>query len=883
MEKIYYEMSAEDAIKSVNSNRNGISESEAKVRLEQNGLNKLKEGKKKTLLYKFLEQFKNVMIMILLIASVVSMLVAYFEHEPITEALVILGVVLLNAILGVIQESKAEKAIDALKKMTLPYISVRRDGKVVVVKTEELVVGDIVLIEAGDFVPADMRIIINNSLRVEEAALTGESMPIDKTSTSIEGNTPLAERLNMLYSGSSIVYGRGQGLVVATGMNTELGKIALEITGEKETLTPLQKKLNEISKVLTVIVVFVGLIMVAVGIFRENPFLEVFMLAVSLGVAAIPSGLPAAITIILAIGVQKMAKEHSVIRKLSAVETLGSAEVICSDKTGTLTQNKMTVKEIVVGDIVTSEIEKVDIKNENTIRLLTTMVLCNDTKYTLEEEKEILLGDPTETALVTYTEKFKIYKKDLDKSMIRIAEVPFDSDRKMMSTINNVNGKTMVYTKGALEAVLDRCTSAIINEKKIELTDEIRHNILNINIEMSKRALRVLAFATRSLDTVGENIDSSIENNLTYIGLVGMIDPPRPEAKEAVQECFRAGMIPVMITGDNKETAIAIATELGIISEDFQSITGQELDNLSDDEFEKRIDKIRVYARVSPENKVRIVKMWKKLGRTVAMTGDGVNDAPALKAADIGIGMGITGTEVSKSVASMILTDDNFATIVVAIKEGRRIYINIQNVIAYLLASNLAEVIIVFIGTLVSRSILLPLQLLWINLITDTVPAIALGYEKAEKDIMKDKPRKATENFFSKFLIARITVPAVIKSIMILALFFYTGVVYKDHTMSMTVAFLTLGFTELIFAYSMRSDRKTIGKLGIFSNKHMLIGTIITVGLQILLINVPQLSKVFGIVPLPKELYALCIGCAVLFFFIAEGIKIVLVKIFKKI
>lgn len=883
MEKKYYAMTADEAINIVKSSKNGISEEEAKTRLKSNGLNKLREGKKKTLLSRFGDQFKNVMIIILLIAAVVSMVIAVVEKEPMTDAIVILGVVVLNAILGVTQETKAEKAIDALKKMSLPYINVKRDGKVVIVKTEELVIGDLVLIEAGDFVPADMRIILNNSLRVDEAALTGESLPIDKVIESLDEECPLAERHNMLYSGSSVVYGRGEGIIVEVGMDTELGKIATELIGEKETLTPLQIKLNEISKILSIIVVIVGLVMVAVGLFRESPLLEVFMLAVSLAVAAIPEGLPAAITIILAIGVQKMAKEHSIIRKLSAVEALGSAEVICSDKTGTLTQNKMTVKQMVVGDVSIVEEKEFDIKDENNMRLLNAMLLCNDTKYSLEDGKEILLGDPTETALVAYARDLEIHKIELDEQMVRISEVPFDSTRKMMSTINNINGKTVINTKGALESILDRCNFAIINGNKLEMTDSIKQDIFKISSEMSKKALRVLAFAINEIEEVPSNIDSdNVEKDLTYVGLVGMIDPPRPEAKAAVEECFSAGMIPVMITGDNKETAIAIATEIGILLSESEAITGQELDDLSDDEFEKRIENIRVYARVSPENKVRIVRAWKKLGRTVAMTGDGVNDAPALKAADIGIGMGITGTEVSKSVSSMVLTDDNFATIVVAIKEGRRVYSNIQNVIAYLLASNLAEIIIVFIGTMVSKSILLPLQLLWINLITDTVPAITLGFEKAEHNIMKDKPRKKAENFFNKFLISRITIPAIIKSIMILGMFFYVQKVYNNHEMGMTVAFITLGLTELLFAYSMRSDRRTVSKIGYFSNKYMVLGTILTVGLQAVVVFTPALAKVFGLVMLPKELYILCVVGSISFFFVAEIIKVILAKKFKK-
>lgn len=883
MDKEYYEMTAKDVIEKLGSNTKGLSKKEATKRLEKNGLNILKEGSRKTLFSRFIDQFKNVMIIILLVAAAISMIVSFVEKEPLTESIVILGVVLLNAILGVVQESKAEKAIDSLKKMSLPYIKVNRDGKVIVIKTEELVVGDIVLIEAGDFVPADMRIILNNSLRVEEAALTGESVPVDKNINPVDINSPLAERTNMLYSGSSVVYGRGEAVVVATGMNTELGKIATELIDGKETLTPLQKKLNEISKILSIIVVVVGLIMVILGVFRQSPILEVFMLAVSLAVAAIPEGLPAAITIILAIGVQKMAKENSIIRKMSAVETLGGTEIICSDKTGTLTQNKMTVKQVVVGYNIIGQEDKLNIKDESSAKLINAMVLCNDTKYTLEDDKQVLLGDPTETALISYAETLGVVKEALDEEMARIAEVPFDSERKLMSTINNIDGKTIVNTKGALEAILDVCEFALIENKKVALTDKIKEQIIKINKEMSSKAIRVLAFAMKELKVVPLNINNkSIETDLTYIGLVGMIDPPRPEVKDSVAQCYKAGMVPIMITGDNKETAIAIATEIGILTKTTDAITGQELDSMSDELFESRIENIRVYARVSPENKVRIVKMWKKLGKTVAMSGDGVNDAPALKAADIGIGMGITGTEVSKSVSSMILTDDNFATIIVAVKEGRRIYNNIQNVIVYLLASNLAEIIIVFIGTMVSKSILIPIQLLWINLVTDTVPAITLGFEKADKNIMKEKPRKNTENFFNKFLVARIIVPATIKSIMILGLFFYAQATYSDHKIAMTVAFITLGFTELLFAYSVRSSKKSILSIGIFSNKYMLIGTIITMAMQLAVILIPSVAKTFGLVTLPTNLYIMCGIGAITFLFTAELIKKILVKIFKK-
>ncbi len=882
MEKDIYNLSVEEVIKNMSSSSEGLTDNEASLRLEKNGPNKLKEGKKKTMIGRFIDQFKNIMIIILLVASVVSGIVAKIEGDSLTDAIIILVVVFLNAIMGVMQESKAEKAIDSLKTMSLPFIKVRRNGIVKSIKTEDLVVGDIVLLEAGDFVPADMRITLNNSLRVEEAALTGESLPIDKKIDTLEGEIALADRKNMLYSGSSVVYGRGEGIVTATGMDTELGKIATILTDSKEELTPLQKKMNEISKALSIIVVIIGLLMVIVGVARNNPLLEVFMLAVSLAVAAIPEGLPAAITIILSIGVQKMAKENSIVRKLSSVEALGSTEVICSDKTGTLTQNKMTVKEICLG-VQTKKLEDIELaeaKSEDMATLMHGMLLCNDTKYG-EKEGE-LLGDPTETALVAAAHKYDIEKSRYDIRHERKGEIPFDSDRKMMSTINEYKGAFRMYTKGAIESILARCTHAVIDGKIVDMTDDVKTQILEKNNEMSTKALRVLAFAYKDLKAIPNDLVSDkVEKSLTYVGLVGMIDPPRPEAKDAVTKCFEAGMTPVMITGDNKETAVAIATELGIMKKGLLAITGAELDKMSDEEFEKKIDKIRVYARVSPENKLRIVKTWKKLGKTVAMTGDGVNDAPALKNADIGVGMGITGTEVSKSVSSMVITDDNFATIVVAIKEGRRIYNNIQNVIAYLLASNLAEVIIIFFGTLFGHNIMLPLQLLWINLITDTIPAITLGFEKAEKGVMKEKPRSAKEKFFNPFLTCRIIIPAIVKSILILTVFMITEKTY-GHAEAMTMAFIMLSFIELLFAYTMRSDRRLVTSIGIFSNKPMVIGTIITLGLQFIVILVPVLADVFKVARLDSHLYLICLLSAIGFVIFAEVVKVTLAKIFHK-
>ncbi len=877
-----YKLTVEETFEKLNTNINGLDVTEAENRHIEYGPNKLVEAKKKTLLSRFIDQMKNIMIIILLIAAIVSFVVAKIENESFTDSIVIFAVVIMNAVLGVAQESKADKAIEALKKMSLPYIKVRRSGRIESIKTEELVVGDIVLIEAGDFVPADMRIIECNSIKVEEASLTGESLPVSKYVDAISEDTALADRKNMLYSGSSVVYGRGEGVVTAIGMDTELGKIATMLTSTKESLTPLQKKMNEISKVLSVVVVVIGFAMVILGMIQGNKLLEIFMLSVSLAVAAIPEGLPASITIILSIGVQKMAKEHSIIRKLASVETLGATEIICSDKTGTLTQNKMTVTEVDFGG---KRIEAKDLKQDENNKALDifikNMMLCNDVK--INKTGDGFLGDPTEIALVALGAKLGLDKELIDTRYKRVAEVPFDSERKMMTTVNSEGGKLVANVKGAIEGLVERCTKAIIDGSLVEMTDEVKSKILEANAEMSSRALRVLGFAYKEIDKLPEEISSeTLEKDLIYVGLVGMIDPPRPEVKQAVKDCYSAGMIPIMITGDSISTAIAIAKDIGILTEGKEAITGQELDAMSDEEFEKRIEKIRVYARVSPENKVRIVKVWKKLGKTVAMTGDGVNDAPALKTADIGVGMGITGTEVSKSVASMVLTDDNFASIVVAVKEGRRVYRNIQNVIAYLLASNIAEVLIVFIAKIFNSTVFSPLHLLWINLITDAIPAMTLGFEPADKNSMKEKPRKANEKFFSPFLITRIVVPAVIKSIMVLALYFFveTNPLY-DHTHAMTVAFIALSFAELLFAFVIRSDRKSIISTGLFTNPQLLIGVASIMVLQLCVIFIPAIGNIFGVVHLDSALYILSIGSALIYMIIAEVAKQIIAKVFK--
>ncbi len=888
--KEYYELSSKEVIEQLKSDKNGLSIQEAKERLNKDGPNKLKEVRKKGIFLKFLEQFKNVMLIILIISAILSAIVSIKTGETLTDAVIILFVVVLNAVLGVVQESKAEKAIEALKEMSLPYIKVKRNSNILSVRTEELVVGDIVLVEAGDYIPADMRIVENHSLRVEEAALTGESVPVDKQSNKInsELKIALADRTNMLFSGSNVVYGRGEAVVTNIGMNTELGKIAEALSSQKVEITPLQKKINELSKVLSIIVVVIAVIMFIIGFLEGNPILDVFMLAISLAVAAIPEGLSAVITITLAIGVQKMAKENAIVRKLSSVEALGATEVICSDKTGTLTQNKMTLRKIFLDNrtIDVNDVESVEIFcqkeniNEVDLKVLTNiMVLCNDTNFGEDNGKKVMLGDPTETALVEFAEKIGFDKEDMEKKYHRIDELPFDSTRKMMTTVNEFENENMILTKGAVESILKNCDRILLNGNIEKITDEQKKRIFSDNLDMAKSALRVLACAYR-IQTKEQDIEKS-EKNMVFVGLVGMIDPPRKEAKKAVERCFNAGMIPVMITGDNIDTARAIAKELGILTRDEEAVTGTDVDNMSDEELIKRVNDIRVYARVSPENKIRIVKAWKKNGKTVAMTGDGVNDAPALKGADIGIGMGITGTEVSKSVSSMVLADDNFATIVVAIKEGRRIYNNIQNVIAYLLASNLAEVLIVFISTLLNQQLLLPIQILWINLVTDTIPAIALGFEKEEKNIMRQKPRSANERLFTPFLILRIIIPAVLKAVVIFAIYFILKANYSVAIAS-AASFITLATLEILFSFVCRSDKKSVFKIGIFSNKPMLFCVLGTVLVQIAIVLTPTLASLLNIPVLPIDVHICIIITSIVTVVIFEVIKIILGKIFAK-
>ncbi len=823
------------------SKETGLSENEAALRVEKNGKNKLVEGKKKSLFQRLIAQIADPMVLVLIGAAVVSFITSLIEGEAPTDVFIILAVVVLNTVLGVVQESKAEKAIDALKEMAAATSKVIRGGKYVVVKSEDLVVGDIVLLEAGDAVPADGRILESASLKIEEAALTGESVPSDKFDYALtagdNGDVPLGDRKNMCYMGSVVVYGRGTMVVTATGMDTEMGKIATAITQAEEGETPLQKRLSQLSGLLTKLVLGICVFMFAFTLIRNGKFdvhstLDTFMLAVSLAVAAIPEGLAAVVTIVLSMGVTKMSKQKAIIRRLTAVETLGCTQIICSDKTGTLTQNKMTV---------------VDFWSEDEKLLATGMSLCSDAE---PDESGEAVGEPTECALVNYATKIGLKKDELTAKAPRVGEVPFDSGRKMMSTVHNENGEIIQYTKGAPDELLARCTHIMENGEVTELTDDIRAKILAKNTEFASQALRVLACAYKKYDAVPEVYTTeALENNMIFMGLMGMIDPVRPEVTDAVAQCAKAGIRPIMITGDHKDTAVAIAKTLGIITDASEAITGAEVDKYNDEEFDEIVIKYSVYARVQPEHKVRIVNAWRKKGCVTAMTGDGVNDAPSIKNADIGIGMGITGTDVTKNVADMILADDNFATIVSAVAEGRRIFDNICKCIQFLLSSNLSEVISIFVATLCGFTILKPAHILFINLVTDSLPALALGAEKAEPDIMTRKPRKSDEGIFANGLGFNVAYQGLMVSVITLAAYFighYMESGVWEITQSadgMTMAFLAMSMAEIFHSFNMRSH----GSIFKLKTQNMLLwGTmILSLALTSALIYVPAMRNLF--------------------------------------
>ena len=849
--------------------KKGLSNEEIIKRKEKYGLNELKEGKKKSLLQKFLAQFKDFMIIVLIISAIVSGFVGISEGEGITDTIIILIVILVNAIIGVAQESRAEKSLEALQKLSSHAAKVIRNGSLQVIPSKELVPGDIVVLETGDYVPADIRLFEAVNLKAQESALTGESVPVEKDANIIDKeDIGIGDRINMMFSSSLITYGRGKGIVVETAMNTEVGKIADMINSTSDIQTPLQVKLDKLGKTLGIAALIICAIIFAVGLMYGKEPIHMFMTAVSLAVAAIPEGLPAVSTIVLAIGVQRMVKKNAIVKKLPAVETLGSATVICSDKTGTLTQNKMTVERIFYNNKLVGVLpELVEKEDTDLEKLVYASMLCNDTQISADNK---LTGDPTETALIDLG-----FKLDFDPSiyerMPRIAEIPFDSDRKLMTTVHEVNGKYIVYTKGAVDELLKRCNGYLYNaEIKTDL-DKYKVNINEQNENMAKSALRVLAMAYKELDykPTDEEV-KELENDLIYIGMVGMIDPPRLEAKEAVEKCKSAGIKPVMITGDHKITAIAIAKSLGILENENEAISGAELEKMTDEELVQNVRKYSVYARVSPEHKVRIVRAWQVNGEVVAMTGDGVNDAPALKKADIGCAMGIVGTDVAKEAADVILTDDNFATVVSAVEEGRRIYDNILKAIQFLLSSNVGEIITLFVAILITPLLakwfgianisnlepLLPIHILWINLVTDSLPALALAVDPAAKDIMNRKPIKSSKGIFTKGMTRRIIYQGImIGAITLIA--FSIGLSTPNVTeiekirIGQTMAFCVLALSELVHVYNIRDNKKSIFATGIFNNKMLILATIVSATLMFVILFVPALREIFELANLP--------------------------------
>ena len=829
----------------------GLSSQEAQQRLGQYGENKLAEKKKKTNLQRFLEQFKDAMIIILLLAAAVSFVVACFGHDPMEffEPLLILLIVVLNAVLGMVQEAKAEKALDALKSMSAPHARVLRDGKEQVIDAAQLVPGDVIRLEAGDFIPADARLLKSVSLKSEESALTGESVPSEKDAAAlVEEKAPLGDRSNMVFSGCSVTYGTATAVVTGTGMNTEMGKIAGLLEGEEEGQTPLQQKLAQLGKYLGFVALAACAVIFVVGLVNGINVLEIFMTAVSLAVSAIPEGLPAIVTIVLAIGVQRMVKKNALIRRLPAVETLGSASVICSDKTGTLTQNRMTLVKLWVNG--EPELETVSASNTPAAReLLRYGALCCDGSVVYKEDgTEQHIGDPTETSILVAAHKNGMEQDELNRQYPRLAELPFDSDRKLMTPVNQIDGKIVAIVKGAFDMMAARCVSGNLEAAKEK------------NDEMSRGALRVLAVGYKFLEKAPEDPTSEeLENGLTLLGLVGMIDPPRPEAKAAVATCRQAGIKPVMITGDHVVTASAIAKELGILGDGDKAITGAQLDAMTEEQLDQEVEHISVYARVSPENKIRIVKAWQRKGQVVSMTGDGVNDAPALKAADIGCAMGITGTDVAKGAADMTLTDDNFATIVDAVREGRGIYANIKKVVGFLLGTNIGEVLTVFFAMILwHKTPLLSMQLLWINLVTDSLPAISLGMEAVEADVMDHKPKPKSEGIFAHGLGIQVVLQGCMFALLTLAAFVLGQRFGGSLEAGQTMAFMVLALTQIVQSFNMRSQRSLFA-IGPFSNKKLNGAALLSLALVCLVLFTP-VRIAFGLVLLPAWLYLVGLG-----------------------
>lgn len=873
----YYLESSSEVFGEVKSTENGLTSEQARRRSAETGKNKLAEGKKTPLILRFLSQFADPMIIILIAAAVISAITSVLQKEFPSDVIIIMFVVIVNAILGVYQESKAEKAIEALQKMAAATTKVLRDGKVCEIPSEDLTVGDVVLLEAGDAVPADGRIFESASLKIEESALTGESVPVNKfiKAIGLEGqkDVPLGDRKNMMYMGSTVVYGRGKAVITSIGMDTEMGKIAGALSSAKDEQTPLQKKLGQLSKILSFIVLGICVFMFAFDIVRAlvtgtemnlDFLLGSFMLAVSLAVAAIPEGLAAVVTVVLSIGVTNMSKKNAIIRKLTAVETLGCAQIICSDKTGTLTQNKMTVVEHYC---------------DNEKMLAEGMALCTDVNL---DDDGNLVGEPTEMALVAYSMSLGMNKNELLKSAPRVGEAPFDSNRKMMSTIHKTADGILQFTKGAPDEILKHCTKIFKNGEVSPLTDADRDAVLKKNKEFADRALRVLACGYKQLSCVPEDQSpDNIENELVFCGLVGMIDPVRPEVKAAIEECRGAGIRPIMITGDHKDTAVAIALELGIIKDKSEAITGAELDDISDEDFKEKVSQYSVYARVQPEHKVRIVNAWKSRGMITAMTGDGVNDAPSIKSADIGVGMGITGTDVTKNVADMVLADDNFATIVSAVEEGRRIYDNIRKSIQFLLSSNLSEVMAIFTANLLGFTILKPVHLLWINLVTDCFPALALSMEKGEKNLMKRPPRKSSDGIFAGGVGFDVVYQGLFVTLLTLAAYFIGHFMeagrweLTESADGMTMAFLTMSMCEIFHSFNMRSQHgSTVSMLlhGSF-NKYIFGSTVLSLITTALVIEVPFLADAFDFTTIDAREFFTALGLAFMIIPLVEIVK----------
>ena len=873
MEK-WYQKEVEEVKEELSTNlEKGLTSKQVEEKQETIGFNELKAKKKKSLLVKFLEQFKDFMIIVLIIAAIVSGIIGVLQGEGITDTIIILIVVIVNAIIGVAQENKAEKSLEALQKLSAHASKVIRDGKLCVVQSRELVPGDIVVLDTGDYVPADLRIIEAVNLKSQESALTGESVPVEKTIDKIEKeDVGVGDRTNMLFSSSLITYGRGKGIVVETGMTTEVGKIAEIINSSEETTTPLQEKLNKLGKTLGISALAICVVIFIIGLLYGKEPIHMFMTAVSLAVAAIPEGLAAVSTIVLAIGVQRMVKKNAIVKRLPAVETLGSASVICSDKTGTLTQNKMTVQKIYINNnLMNMENIKIVEPESDLEKLVYNAMLCNDTKV---GENNELTGDPTETALVDMGMNLDI---DIDKifRIDRLKEIPFDSSRKLMTTVHQVNDKYVVYTKGGVDELLQNCNSYIIDGQIRKDLEQFKTNIYENNENMAKNALRVLAFGYKTIDKLPESKEEiqKLETDLTFIGMVGMIDPPREEAKRAVEKCKTAGIKTVMITGDHKITATAIAKQLGILENEEEAITGSELEKMSDEELTKNIRNYSVYARVSPEHKVRIVRAWQANGEIVAMTGDGVNDAPALKNADIGCAMGVVGTDVAKEAADVILTDDNFATVVSAVEEGRRIYDNILKAIQFLLSSNVGEIIVLFVAILITPLLakwfnitnigalepLLPIHILWINLVTDSLPALALAVDPAAENIMNRKPNKKEKGIFTKGMTWRVVYQGIMIGLLTL-LAFIVGLATPGVTdeamkieIAQTMAFCVLALSELVHVFNIRDNKNSIFRTGIFNNMKLILAIIVSASLMFVILLIPQLRTIFSIAQLPKE------------------------------